>query len=45
MYFEASGDFVRAEELYRDLLAQHPSNEMALKRLVRAWATAWAGVY
>lgn len=34
MYFEASGDFVRAEELYRDLLAQHPSNEMALKRLV-----------
>ncbi|KAG2452363.1 hypothetical protein HYH02_003385 [Chlamydomonas schloesseri] len=34
MYFEAAGDFSRAEEMYRDILATHPDNEMALKRMV-----------
>ena len=37
MYFEAAGDFPRAEEMYRDVLATHPNNEMALKRMVRAF--------
>ncbi|GFR47411.1 hypothetical protein Agub_g9128 [Astrephomene gubernaculifera] len=34
MYFEAAGDYGRAEEIYRDILALEPANEAALKRLV-----------
>ncbi|GIL75572.1 hypothetical protein Vretimale_15176 [Volvox reticuliferus] len=34
MYYEAVGDYSKAEGVYSDLLAQDPANEMILKRMV-----------
>lgn len=34
MYFEATCDYDRAQEMYKDILAKKPTNEMAMKRLV-----------
>ncbi|KXZ47288.1 hypothetical protein GPECTOR_36g15 [Gonium pectorale] len=34
MYFEAAGDYGRAEDVYRDILVGDNTNETALKRLV-----------
>ncbi|KAG2483062.1 hypothetical protein HYH03_018045 [Edaphochlamys debaryana] len=34
MYFEAAGDYSRAEEAYKDMLVAEPGNEMVHKRMV-----------
>ena len=36
MFWEASGNLERAEDLYTEVLQENPSNEMIAKRLVRA---------
>ncbi len=35
MYWEAQGQLDQAEQIYKDMLEQQPSSEMAAKRLVR----------
>lgn len=35
MYWEAQGKYEQAEEIYKDMLKDQPTNETAAKRMVR----------